>query len=95
MMKRLLLWTIRGYQLALSPLLPPSCRYYPSCSEYGYQAISRYGALKGGLMAGWRVLRCNPWSIGGYDPVDASDRLAHEQALAEHQTQAAKPPAVG
>ena len=61
---------IRGYQATLSRTLPPdTCRFYPSCSHYGYQAIYKYGALKGGIMAAWRVLRCNPFTPGGYDPV--------------------------
>lgn len=65
-----LLALIRGYQATLSRSLPPNtCRFYPSCSHYGYQAIYKYGALKGGVMAAWRVLRCNPFNPGGYDPV--------------------------
>jgi putative membrane protein insertion efficiency factor len=65
-----LLALIRGYQSTLSRTLPPStCRFYPSCSHYGYQAIYKYGAVKGGFMAAWRVLRCNPFNPGGYDPV--------------------------
>ena len=65
-----LLGFIRLYQATFSKALPPnSCRFYPSCSHYGYQAIYKYGALKGGLMATWRVLRCNPFNPGGIDPV--------------------------
>ncbi len=65
-----LLALIRGYQATLSKSMPPNtCRFYPSCSHYGYQAIYKYGAIKGGLMAAWRVLRCNPFNPGGYDPV--------------------------
>lgn len=65
-----LLVLIRAYQNSLSRTLPSNtCRFYPSCSHYGYQAIYKYGALKGGLMAAWRVLRCNPFNPGGYDPV--------------------------
>jgi putative membrane protein insertion efficiency factor len=61
---------IRLYQVTLSRGLPEgTCRFYPSCSHYGYQAIYKYGALRGLLMAGWRVLRCNPFNQGGYDPV--------------------------
>jgi hypothetical protein len=61
---------IRLYQKTISRALPPNtCRFYPSCSHYGYQAIYKYGVLKGGLMAAWRVLRCNPFNPGGYDPV--------------------------
>jgi len=65
-----LLAFIRFYQVAISRLLPPdTCRFYPTCSHYGYQAIYKYGALKGSLMAAWRVLRCNPFNSGGFDPV--------------------------
>lgn len=66
----ILLAMIRGYQASLSKTLPSNtCRFYPSCSHYGYQAIYKYGALKGGVMTVGRVLRCNPFNPGGYDPV--------------------------
>jgi putative membrane protein insertion efficiency factor len=66
----LLLALIRLYQATISRTLPPdTCRFYPTCSHYGYQAVYKYGALKGGLMASWRVLRCNPFNKGGFDPV--------------------------
>lgn len=66
----ILLALIRGYQAVISPTLPPdTCRFYPSCSHYGYQAIYKYGAIKGGVMTVWRVLRCNPFNSGGFDPV--------------------------
>jgi putative membrane protein insertion efficiency factor len=65
-----LLGIIRLYQATLSKSMPPNtCRFYPSCSHYGYQAIYKYGAFKGGWMAFWRVLRCNPFNPGGVDPV--------------------------
>jgi len=65
-----LLALIRGYQLTLSRALPGNtCRFYPSCSHYGYRAIYKYGVIKGGLLAAWRVLRCNPFNPGGHDPV--------------------------
>jgi putative membrane protein insertion efficiency factor len=65
-----LLALIRLYQATLSKAMPPNtCRFYPSCSHYGYQAIYKYGVLKGGWMAFWRVLRCNPFNPGGVDPV--------------------------
>ncbi len=61
---------IRLYQLTFSRLLPANtCRFYPTCSHYGYEAIYKHGVLKGGLLAVWRVLRCNPFNPGGYDPV--------------------------
>lgn len=66
----LLMALIRGYQLTLSKLVPAStCRFYPSCSHYGYQAIAKHGVIKGSFLAVWRVMRCNPISPGGYDPV--------------------------
>ncbi len=65
-----LLALIHLYQMTISRALPPNtCRFYPTCSHYGYQAIYKYGALKGSLMAAWRVLRCNPFNPGGFDPV--------------------------
>ncbi len=61
---------IRAYQIVVSPALPPgTCRYYPTCSHYGYQAVYKYGALKGSWMAIKRIVRCNPFHEGGYDPV--------------------------
>ena len=61
---------IRLYQMTFARTLPPNtCRFYPTCSHYGYRAIYKYGLLKGSLMAVWRVLRCNPFNPGGYDPV--------------------------
>ncbi|MCC6146636.1 MAG: membrane protein insertion efficiency factor YidD [Anaerolineaceae bacterium] len=61
---------IRLYQKIISPgIAQNTCRFYPSCSHYGYQAIYKYGIFKGGWMAAWRVLRCNPFNLGGYDPV--------------------------
>ena len=60
---------IRVYQRTISPLLPPACRFTPSCSEYAAQAIERYGAARGSVMAVKRLLRCHPWHPGGHDPV--------------------------
>ncbi|HET7081241.1 MAG TPA: membrane protein insertion efficiency factor YidD [Chloroflexia bacterium] len=68
-MKTLALALIRLYQKTISQALPPTCRFVPSCSEYGYQAIAKHGFLKGSLLAGWRILRCNPFNDGGFDPV--------------------------
>ena len=68
-MKRVLLALIRFYRKHISPHLPPMCRYYPTCSVYAVEAIESHGALRGGLLALWRLLRCNPLSSGGYDPV--------------------------
>lgn len=68
-MKSLVLVILRLYKRWVSPSLLPSCRYVPTCSEYAMEAIDRYGALRGGLMAAWRLLRCHPFVKGGYDPV--------------------------
>jgi len=68
-MRRAAIGLIRVYQRVLSPLLAPRCKYHPSCSEYAVQAIDRYGILRGSVLAAWRLLRCNPFSHGGYDPV--------------------------
>ena len=68
--RRLALLPIRAYQLLLSPLGGERCKYYPSCSEYAAQAIERFGILRGLVLGGWRLLRCNPWSRGGFDPVE-------------------------
>ena len=66
---KIVITMIKGYQYLISPLLPQTCRYYPTCSAYTLEAVKRYGALRGGLKGLWRVLRCHPLSRGGYDPV--------------------------
>ena len=68
-MKKPMISAIRFYQRAISPGLPPRCRYIPTCSEYAAEAIEKYGAAKGGLLAAKRLLRCHPFHKGGYDPV--------------------------
>ena len=69
-MKRILIGMIKFYRKYMSGMKRYStCKYYPTCSQYGLEAIEKYGAFKGGLMAVWRILRCNPFSKGGYDPV--------------------------
>ena len=60
---------IRGYQLLISPFFPPSCKYYPSCSAYMVGSVETHGVIKGFILGTWRVLRCNPWSLGGVDHV--------------------------
>ncbi len=70
MIKRLLIILIKLYRKYISPLKRyPSCRYIPTCSQYAIEAVEKYGAIKGGLLALWRIIRCNPFSKGGYDPV--------------------------
>lgn len=68
-MKKILILLIEFYRKYISPLKSTKCPYIPSCSEYGLEAIRKYGAFKGGLLAIWRIIRCNPFSKGGYDPV--------------------------
>ncbi len=68
-MKKLLLLFVKLYQKIISPLKPPCCKYYPSCSAYALKAVEMHGAVKGTVLAAWRLLRCNPWSLGGIDPV--------------------------
>ena len=69
LLDRLMMSAIRVYQLVISPAFPPSCRFYPTCSEYALQAIARYGALKGVWLGVKRIARCHPFHPGGYDPV--------------------------
>jgi hypothetical protein len=67
--RRSLMAAVRAYQLVLSPMLPPSCRFTPSCSAYALEALSRHGAMRGTWLAARRLARCHPWNPGGYDPV--------------------------
>ncbi|NEC64219.1 membrane protein insertion efficiency factor YidD [Streptomyces sp. SID9727] len=80
-MKYPLLALIKLYQWTISPLLGPVCRYYPSCSHYGYTAIDRHGAIKGTALTAWRILRCNPWSPGGVDYVPPRKRPRWHELL--------------
>jgi len=68
-LKAALLGLIRFYRKHISPYKAPSCKFIPTCSQYGLEAVERFGALKGGALTVWRILRCNPWGRGGYDPV--------------------------
>lgn len=67
--RQLLVLLVRGYQVSISPMLPASCRYHPSCSAYAIEALERHGALRGTWLAARRIARCNPFTPGGYDPV--------------------------
>lgn len=75
-MRKILIGIIRIYQYAISPYLPPHCRYTPSCSSYAVEALGRFGILRGGWMALKRIGRCHPWHEGGYDPLPESDHKA-------------------
>lgn len=68
-MKRVAIWPIRLYSRFISPIFPRRCKYEPTCSAYAIQAINRFGVLRGTVLACWRILRCNPFSHGGFDPV--------------------------
>jgi hypothetical protein len=70
--KRLLIGLVQLYRLAISPVMAPSCRYWPSCSEYAVEALRRHGAAKGSWLAARRICRCHPWSVGGIDEVPAT-----------------------
>jgi len=70
MMRRVAVFLVRCYQRCLSPLIPPCCRFEPTCSSYAVEAFRKKGLLRGFLLTAWRILRCNPWCKGGYDPVE-------------------------
>jgi putative membrane protein insertion efficiency factor len=68
-MSKIILWLIRAYQKVISPWTPKTCRFHPTCSEYSYQAVKKYGVLKGGLKSVKRISKCHPFNSGGYDPL--------------------------
>ena len=76
--RRVVLLPLRAYQVLISPALPARCRYHPTCSQYAVEAIGQFGILRGVVLACWRLLRCNPFSAGGLDPV-SSQRLFHRR----------------
>ncbi|MFC5907508.1 membrane protein insertion efficiency factor YidD [Streptacidiphilus monticola] len=82
--KYVLLALIRIYQWTISPLLGPVCKYHPSCSRYGFEAVRVHGALKGSVLTAWRILRCNPWSVGGVDYVPARKHPVWYQRVRPH-----------
>jgi putative membrane protein insertion efficiency factor len=79
MPRGILLAFLRFYKSAISPTLLPACRYVPTCSEYAAEAVERYGALRGLIMAGWRLLRCHPFVSGGFDPVPLRLRFGNRR----------------
>lgn len=85
---RPLIWLVRGYQLLVSPLLPPSCRYYPSCSAYAVEALRVHGLFRGSWLAARRLARCHPWTAGGVDHVPAA---AGTRAVPDHQVSSGSP----
>lgn len=76
-MRRLLTTLLRGYRYVISPLLGPCCRFHPTCSTYAIEAVERHGVIRGGYLAGRRLLRCHPWHAGGLDPVPHPDPDTH------------------
>lgn len=86
LLRRMAVLPIRAYQLTLSSVLPPSCRFYPSCSAYAIEAVLTHGILRGGWFALRRILRCHPWSSGGYDPVPplSSSFFSHQEPPDHH-----------
>jgi putative membrane protein insertion efficiency factor len=71
-MTKVVTWLLKSYKTLISPFLPASCRYVPSCSEYSAEAVARHGLLRGSALGAWRLLRCHPFTRGGYDPVPGS-----------------------
>ena len=81
-----LLLVLRGYQRFISPLTPPTCKFYPSCSQYAVIAVRRHGALYGTRLAVWRLLRCNPWNLGGIDDVPPARSAHHHHHVVAQPT---------
>lgn len=79
-MARFAVWLLQLYKKLISPCLPASCRYVPSCSEYAAEALARHGFFRGIILGAWRILRCNPFSRGGYDPVPQRQTPKHGDA---------------
>lgn len=84
LLRRAVTAPIRFYGRVISPALPARCKYHPSCSRYAVQAIERFGILRGLVLAGWRLLRCNPWSHGGVDPVEEQRLFADRPRRHRH-----------
>lgn len=95
-MRHPLIWFVKAWRAVISPLYGNVCKYHPSCSSYGLEALQVHGALKGSWLTISRIVRCNPWSLGGYDPVPgtpAAEAWAAEQAAAPSPTPAETAPA--
>ena len=88
---RAVLVLLRGYQRVISPMTGPTCRYYPSCSEYAVRAVRLHGAVRGGRLAAWRLLRCNPWSHGGVDDVPGDGPSPEVLAAMDRRSQHSSP----
>jgi putative membrane protein insertion efficiency factor len=84
-LREIALLPVRAYRRVLSPALPSRCKYHPTCSAYAVEAVRSYGVMRGGVLAAWRILRCNPWSHGGHDPVERQ-RLFRPQHAPHSQT---------
>lgn len=84
-MKKISIAVIRFYQKKISPLFPPRCRFYPTCSQYAVEAIERFGVFKGGLLGLWRLLRCNPLFPGGFDPVPPKKNETSRVSILRHK----------
>jgi len=80
--RRAFLFPVRAYQVLVSPALSARCRYHPTCSQYAVEAIGQFGILRGVVLAGWRLLRCNPFSAGGLDPVSSQRLFGHRSSHA-------------
>ena len=78
-MKKILIYLIRFYQKKISPYKKPCCRFYPTCSSYAIEAIEKKGVIRGSVMAIWRILRCNPYGKGGFDPVEKTEKIIGEK----------------
>ena len=78
-MKYIFMALIKFYKKCISPLFPPCCKYYPTCSSYALDAFRKYGFFKGFILTIWRILRCNPWSMGGFDPVPEDFYIFHRK----------------
>ncbi|WP_460033357.1 membrane protein insertion efficiency factor YidD [Megalodesulfovibrio paquesii] len=87
----LVIWCIKGYQTVLSPCLPRSCRFWPTCSEYAIGAVRAHGLVAGMLLGAWRILKCNPWNSGGVDPVPERLPAWMRRLARQHVEQAERP----